>query len=199
MNSMCALPLPLSLGAAAALCCALSAGLRKRDSNRARFSHCIHSQSAWLNVKQAKNSNGGVYVTVIMAFIMCRVHERDSCSAVYAVCASGQRNQSRTQTKRKTTTQTRRSSVCNETVFSIRASAKFSQLRQRRDRADPSPPTALLHSYPTLPIVPFLAASNDARSASDCGRDSDRVGRQRQRSPCLIVKRLHLICCKKNV
>lgn len=152
VHSVCALPLPLSLGGvAAALCCALSAGLRKRDSNRARFSHCIHSQSAWLNVKQAKNSNGGVYVTVIMAFVMCRVHERDRCSA-----ASGQRNQSRTQTKRKTTTQARRSSVCNETVFSIRASAKFSQLRQRRDRADPSAPRTTLHSFPSCPIVSFL-------------------------------------------
>lgn len=83
-----------------------------------------------------------------MAFIMCHAHERDSHSPASAVRASGKQNQSRIQTKnekKKKKKKTRRSSVCNETVFSIRASAKFSQLRQRRDRVDP----------PLLRVLPF--------------------------------------------
>lgn len=91
-----------------------------------------------------------------MAFIMCHAHERDSHSPVRAVRASGKRNQSRIQTKnekkKKKKKKTRRSSVCNETVFSIRASAKFSQLRQRRDRVDPPLP----HTLPFRSLSPLL-------------------------------------------
>lgn len=102
---------------------------------------------------------------------MCHAHERDSHSPASAVRASGKRNQSRIQTKneKKKKKKTRRSSVCNETVFSIRASAKFSQLRQRRDRVDPPLPHALPFRCLTplsllLPLMTHAATETETTS-----------------------------------